>query len=270
MLDQLKRYAVLVVIMLLMVVTMLGYLRNRAYQGQLASLRNQLASSDRTVEELKGTYAKLAREDEGLKSSNKELQKLLSKTNQDLIAEQQLSVYWKGKYEFVLSHQPADPGAKPPFDPPAHQEACTASPKLYTASQDIGFIKLTVDTFTVDPSYQQRLTLSPGSKPLTLTLDLTRDREMKWRTHVTSSDDRVGVEIGVNSVNLEPLQPRWYERIRLHFDIGAGLDGPGALIGGGAAVQFGKFELGPSVWATTGGGQFGGLNFSWSPFQRGN
>lgn len=265
MLEHLKRYAAFGLIALLIVAVAYGYTRYRSYEGELARLRNEVASRDVTVEELKGTYAKLAREDSELKSSNRDLQRLLDKTKQELVAEQQVSLRWKGKYEYLLSHAPSDAGG---FKPPVHQDACTPAPRTYTASQDIGLLKLSIDTYTVDPSYQQRLHIEPGSKPLVLTLDLTRDSAGQWRSHVTSSDERIGVEIGVNSVNVEAFQLRWYERIKLHLDLGAGMNGGGILGGVGIAYQFGKFELGPTLWGTTSGHEFGGLNLSWAPFQR--
>jgi cell division protein FtsB len=268
MVEHLKKYAALGLITFLLVSTAYGYIRYRSYELELARLRNQVASKDQTVEELKGTYTKLSQENDRLKSSSKELQGLLDRTKQDLIAEQQLSVYWKGKYEYMLSHSPAPIPDDGGFKPPAKQDVCTPLPKLYTATQDIGLLKLTVDTYTVDPSYQQRLRIDPGSKPLKLTLDLTRDSKQQWHTHVVSSDDRIGVDIGLNSVNISPLDLRWYERIRLHADLAASLSGVGLLTGVGAGYQFGPYELGPRVWMTTDGHGFGGLSLSWAPFMK--
>ena len=270
MIEQLKRYAAFILIALLLAAAIFGYAKYRSYESTVADLRNQVAARDKTTEELKDTYTKLAQENSGLKSSNGDLQRLLHSTKQDLIAEQSLSVYWKGQFRYQLEHQhiPLPSGVQPPFTAPAKQEACTPVPQLYSSVKDIGLLKLTIDTFTVDPSYQQQLTVGPGSKPLQLTLDLTRDQDRQWHTHVVSSDERIGVEIGVNSVNISSLSLRWYERIKLHTDIGVGLGSGGVLAGLGIAVQFGQFELGPSVWGTTGGQEFGGLNFSWAPFQR--
>lgn len=265
MLDQLKKYAALFILAAFIVVAVWGYLKYRSYEKQLADLRNQVAAKDKTVEELKNTYTKLAMENDDLKSSNSDLQKLLDKTKQSLIAEQQATVYWKGAYQYVLTHQPKpdDGGFKPPVNP----TSCTAQPKTYTAGQDLGVIRVDVDTFTKDPDYQQKLTLSPGSKPLTLTLDLTRDRNLQWHTHVVSSDDRFGVDIGVNQVNLSPLEENFWDKIGVLVDVGA--SGSGLLGGFGLDYELGKFSVGPHVWGTTSnGGQYWlGASLRWTPFK---
>jgi hypothetical protein len=266
MFEQLKKYLAFLLMAALLAAVVFGYVKYRGYQNELADLRNQVASKDKTVEELKNTYTKLAIESDGLKASNADLAKLLKKTDQDLIAETQARVYWKGKYEYDIAHHPAAPGDPGSFKPPATQVACTDKPQTYSGTQDIGLLKLTVDTFTVDPSYQTKLKIEPGSKPLILTLDLTRDAKKQWHQHVQSSDDRIGVEIGINSVNIEPLQLRWYERLKVHIDVGAG---NGIITGAGGAVQFGAFDLGPSIWAvpTLTPKPFYGINFSWAPFK---
>lgn len=264
MLEQLKKYAAFILMALLVAAAIYGYVKYSSYETELAKLRNQAAKSDKTVEELNGRYTKLAGENDDLKSSDAELQKLYNKTKQDLIAEAQFTAYWKGKYVYEVGHKPgqSDPG----FKPPATQVACTAEPQTYTGVQDIGLLKLTVDTYTVDPSYQTKLSVEPGSKPLKLTLDLTRDRSKQWHTHVASSDERIGVDIGLNSVNIEPLEEHWYEKLKVHLDAGAG---NGVLMGAGASYQVGQFDLGPNVWSVPAAGPkpFYGVNFNWAPFK---
>jgi hypothetical protein len=264
MFEYLKKYSALIVIAILLGAVVYAYVKYRGYQSELANLRNQVAEKDRTVEVLKGQYTKLAGENTDLKASDAELRKLLKKTNQDLVAETEAKVYWKGRYVWVIENKPKPDGD---FKPPPVQLACTDKPQTYTGVQDIGLLKLTIDTFTVDPSFQNKLIVEAGSKPLVLTLDLTRDANKQWRTFVKSSDERIGVEIGINSVNIEPLQPRWYERLKVHVDVGAGLSDGGVLGGLGVGYQFGAFDLGPSIWGTTAGGTYGGMNLSWAPFK---
>jgi len=268
MLESLKKFAVYVVIALALVVAIWSYVVRYRYEGQLADLRNQAASKDKTTEEFKNTFTKLAGENDDLKSSSKDLQKLLSKTNQDLIAETQAKVYWKGRTEYELSHRPVAPvpGTPEPFKPPVAQVACTEKSQVYTSTEDIGLLKLTIDTYTIDPSYQTKLRIDPGSKPLVLTLDLTRDQKRQWHTHVVSSDDRIGVDIGINTVNIEPLAMRWYEHLKIVGDIGAG--SRGLLAGVGMTYGFGKWEAGPKFWATTDASTFTGATIVFIPFKR--
>lgn len=263
--EQLKKYAALVIFVALLAVSLWGYLKYRSYEKTLADLRNQVAAKDKTTEELKGKYTKLVQENGDLKSSDAELQRFLNKSKQDLIAESQLTAYWKGKYSYEVGHKPLTPVSGQPTAP-ASPNTCTEAYATYRGQQDIGFLLLTIDTTTLDPTHKTSLTVEPGSKPLKLTLDLTRDAKQQWHTHVVSSDDRIGVDIGINSVNIEPLQGRWYEKLKLHLDIGAG---DGFLAGVGATAQFGQFDLGPSAWFSTvgGGSKFYGANISWALFK---
>lgn len=263
--EQLKKYSALVIIAALLAVAAFSYFKYQAYQQELADLRNQVAAKDKTVEELKGTYGKLATENERLKASSQDLQRLFDKTKQDLIAETQATITWKNAYVIALKHtpgQPVPPGPGP--TPPQPTQKCTEAPLLYSAVEDLGLLKLTIGTVTRDPDYTQSLKVEAGSKPLKLTLDLTRDGKKQWRNHVTSSDDRIAVEIGVASVNIAPLEQHWYERLKVVGDLGAGTSG---LLGGvGATYEFGKWEAGPKVWAYP-GGQAAGATFTYAPFK---
>jgi cell division protein FtsB len=272
MLAQLKKYLAFIVIAAMLGLVLFGWLKWHGYQKELADLRNQVAAKDKTTEELKDTYTKLDMENNSLKSSNASLQSLLNKTGQDLISEQQATVYWKGQYTVILKHEKetADAGVPPDFKPPETQVACTPAPQEYVASTDIGILKFDVHTFTVDPSYQQNLVISAGTKPLVLTVDLTRDQNMQWHSHVVSSDSRIGVDLGINSVNISQLEEKWYEKIRLSADFGGGLGG--ILAGVGASYQFGNFDVGPHVWgvAGTNSGVFFGASVGWNPFKKSN
>ena len=84
--EQLKKYAALVIFAALLIVSLWGYLKYRSYEKTVADLRNQVASKDTTYEELKGKFTKLAQENDNLKSSDAELQRLFDKSKQDLIA----------------------------------------------------------------------------------------------------------------------------------------------------------------------------------------
>jgi cell division protein FtsB len=233
-----------------------------------ANLRNELAGKDKTTEELADTYTKLDMENKSLKSSNAQLQSLLDKTKQDLISESQLSLYWKGQYEYVLSHAVSPATTADPFKPAPVTSACTTAPQTYRATQDLGVVSVTVDTYTLDPGYQQHLLVGPGGTPLKLTLDITRDQALQWHTHVVSSDPRVGVNIDVASVNVQQLEEKWYEKLRLKADLGVG--GKGALVGLGASYGVGKWDLGPSLWGVSGAGTFWGATIGWTPWKQVN
>jgi hypothetical protein len=271
MLEQLKKYFALLIFVAFLALAAWGYFKYNAYQNELADLRNQVASKDKTIEDVKNSYTKLASENTDLKTTNEVLNDLYKKTGQDLIAQTQATVYWKGKYEYNLTHKPVNnspsvviPGvANGPVVQP--QSSCTKEALSYVSVQDIGLLKLTLKNTTVDPNYSETLTVEPGSKPLQLTLDLTRDKKRQWRSRVTSSDERIGVDIGVNSVNIEPLEEKWYERIKLVGDLGVG---PTGILGGfGVVYELEWFDVGPKVWATP-SGQFAGATITYAPFKK--
>ena len=269
MFDKINKFFPYVAMAALALMISWGAWKFNNYENELVRLRNQAAEKDKTVEVLKDTYTKLATENEDLKASNKEVQKLLDKSKQDLLTETQATVTWKQAYQYALTHGPGQPPMLPPGQPPPVVQKCTESPLVYTSVQDIGLLKLTIDTTTIDPGYTQRLTVDKGSKPLKLTLNITRDRNKQFHSLVTSSDERLAVDIGVNSVNFEPLEERWYERLKLVADIGAG-NGLDSLVGVGGTYEFGKWELGPKFWLTTSGKSYAGATFSWAPFKQVN
>jgi hypothetical protein len=273
MLEQLKKYLALLIFVAFLALAAWGYFKYNAYQNELADLRNQVASKDKTIEDIKNSYTKLASENTDLKTSNEVLNDLYKKTGQDLIAQTQATVYWKGKYEYNLTHNPVGnangSGVGVVHGPvavePVQQKDCTKEPLPYVSMQDIGLLKLTLKTTTRDPEYKETLVVEPGSKPLQLTLDLTRDKKKQWRSRITSSDERIGVDIGVNSVNIEPLEEKWYERIKLVGDLGVG---PTGILGGfGVVYELEWFDVGPKVWATP-SGQFAGATITYAPFKK--
>ena len=268
MLEKLKTYTIVGLVIAIVGVVAYGYIRDRSSQSEITRLHNEAAVADTTHKELQNSFTRLSEERDGLKTRVDGMQKLLDQNHQVLVAEQQISLGLKQTLEYTLKHQPKPPDPKDPgggFIPPAHQEACTAAPQAYTASQDIGFLKFRVDTFTVDPSYQQKLFVDPGDKPLQLTLDLTRDKNKQWHYHVTPSDPRVSVNIDRAVVNLEPLSGRWYERIWL--DSAAGLSNKSGIVDLGVSYEFGRYKLGPKMWQQLPGERWYGLSLSYAPFK---
>lgn len=287
MFEQLKKYLAIAALVAVAIIIFLSYGKYVAYEAELARLRNQVAEKDQTIESQAGVYTKLARENADLKSSSESVRKELEKLKQDLVAEQQLTVSLKSQVDVYKKcnnrggvYDPAGKGCSvTPVAPPSGDGGVSPPPtgdspvcevlRYDSGWEDMGFVASRCELVTSSPP-EFKLSLGPGGKPLKLTVDLSRDKNMQWHTYVTSSDPRFAVDIGLNSVNLEPVQDQWYERIRLHADLGVGLDAGGVMGGLGASYQFGKFELGPSVWGVTAGGgkAYVGLNVSWSPFKR--
>ena len=231
-------------------------------------LRNALAKADTTHQVLQNSYTRLVEENSNLRADKADMRKLLDQQHQALVSEQQVSLGLKKTLEFTLQHQPKPPDPKDPnggFNQPAHQEACSSQPKVYTASEDIGFLKFRVDTFTVDPSYQQKLFVDPGAKPLQLTLSLTRDKNKQWHYYVTPSDPRVTANIDKAVVNLEPLGTHWYERLWIDTSLGVSSKGGAASVG--ASYEWKKYKLGPYISQELPNNRTYGINFSYASFK---
>ena len=267
MFEKAKDFVLIGALVALAGLAVFDYMRGRVHDAQSEAVRNQLALADKTHETDAGSYTRLSTENESRKSELASVQKQLDQTKQSLVAEQQVSLTWKKKYSFVLSHQAKPPEAGPPeFGPPAVQAACTPTPQTYNSVQDLGWMKLSLDTFTVDPSYQQHLDVLPGDKPLGLTLDLSRDKGKQWHYTVTPSDPRLSVNIDRANISLDALNTHWWERIWVNG--GAGVSNTAGIVDAGVDYEFGRYQLGPHLWQTVPGTRYYGLHWAWAPFKQ--
>ncbi len=227
----------------------------RQHSSEVRELQNQLAAKDKTIEVQKDVYAKLTLQVEDLKTS----------IDTSTAAGQRLADEVKKSKGDLLSVSNALIQLRDQVAKGKGTQTEQAGRKRVEFGQDFGYARVDGFTLTDPPEFQ--LKLGQGSRPLKLALALTQQRDRSWRTLVASSDPNVAVDIGITAVNPLILEPRWYEKLRVHLDLGAG---DGVLAGAGASYSFGRFDLGPSVWATTlgGGSKFYGLNLSWAPFKR--
>jgi hypothetical protein len=269
--EKFWKYLTIVMMAALVALSVYGYFALKAKDDDNADLRNALAKKDETIKTLDGAFKKLVVEHDNLKATNKDLQTTIEKAKQEVISAQQIGVYWEGKFNDAVTLLP-NPF---PFDPgewkkPGPQK-CTAEPAEFRAVNDYGMFLAGCKLYTYDPDTQVHTLVEPGTRPLKLNFALTRDKNKMWHSYVKVEppDDKVlRVEIGETSVNMEPLEERWYEKLSIHIDLGVGSSG--VLGGVGGAYRFGQFNLGPSIWGVTsgtGGSSFYGINFSWSPFK---
>ena len=269
--DKISKYINFVLIALIIAISIFGYIRYTRYETDLTKLRNALAQADKTIETVKGTFTRLTMEISGLKATNTELQKTIEKQKLDVITAEQLAITWRKKYNVYVKTHPDTDVHPPDWWSPIGPIACTPQQNPLTAEQDFGLVKSTVYLMTADPQTQVRLALGPGGRPLKLNLALTRDKDKTWRSFVTvepPDDENISVDIVSTAVNMEPLDERWYEKLKLHMDFGVG---SGVLGGAGLSYELGNIDFGPSIWGATsgnGGSVFYGLNFSWAPFKK--
>lgn len=270
--DKIWKYLTLGLMAVLVALSIYGFFKFRSFDAEATRLRNELASKDKTVQTIDGAYTKLVQEFDNLKVTNADLQKTIQKSKQDVISAQQIAVFWQKKYDTAVKPVPVPPGTPgSPSDWVAGgKETCEAEQTEYSAVSDYGLVKAGCRVLTYDPGIQTRTILEPGSRPLRLDLALTRDTNKQWHSYVkvaAPDDQNISIDIGSTSVNIEPLELKWYEKISVGVDLGIG---SGVLAGANANYEFGQFRLGPSLWGvitSDKGSVFYGLNFQWSPFK---
>lgn len=259
--DKLVKYvAVGLGILLVLGALYLAYVRH-ANAAQVTQLQNEIAKRDQTIEVQKGVYAKLAQDTQNLKglldTSQEEQRRLkeeLDKSKGQITALTQVNIRLQKQIAtgtgpvIIIPPKPGESG-------PSYQVAFDKTFGLYR-----------VWGSTIAPAGTYVLHLDQ-EQDLKLAVALARQKDGSWKSYVTSNDPNTKVDIGVTAIDETVFAIKWYERMKLHIDLGVG---DGVFGGVGLSYQFGKFDIGPSVWGfTEGGGRtVYGLNFAWSPFLR--
>lgn len=245
-----------------------------SYEKRIAKLQNDMAEKDKTIEIQKGLYTRLTVQTEGIKDTldkkDEQVKSLLDqvkKQKQELLTATSVVVQWKKAYESLATATqttvPADP-MKLPKDGEA-----TVNREKVDFHKDFGY--LNVDGWTLTNPPQAWIRVSQG-RPLKITLALSQDKEKKWHTYATSSEENIGVDISVTSVNPHMLSPKWYENIGIVTGLGVGTNqsGLGALFSVGLNYRIKQFSIGPQVWLGLNDvvDKYYGVNFEYRPFQR--
>jgi len=245
------------------------------HQKAVLKLQNELAEKDKTIEVQKNLYTKLTLQTQNVQGTLdkrdaqvKELEDQINKNKQQLLDATTLVATWKKAYE-GLANATQTTVPPDPKNPPSNPVDVAKGREKVDFHEDFGYIKVDGWTLTNPPQAWVRLT---QGRPLKLTLALSQDKDKGWHTYATSSEDNIGVDIQVTSVNPFVLQPHWYEKIGIAVDLGAGTNvgGVGALVGLGVNYQFKQFTLGPHVWLGINNvvDKYYGVAFEWRPFQR--
>jgi len=263
--------------LLIVVLTLTGawavhlYLEGRSQGSQIVSLQESLVSKDKTIEEQKGVYAKLAADSANISAlldkqdlQIKELQRQVSQSGEKLLAANSVTIGFQRKIDADAKAKQTDiksSGKLADFIPiPAHKR------ERVDFSRDFGFVG--VDGYTITDPAEAHLSLVPG-KPLKVSLVISEQRDGSWKTYATSSDNDVSVDIGLSAVNRNVLAPPWYTNLGFRAELGGGYYG--ALVGLGVDYTIGQVELGPSAWTTVqsnGAHFFFGADVIWRPFER--
>lgn len=259
--ETILKYATLLLMVVLLVVMSIGSYKIWKYEEKITGLQNQLAETAKTIEIQKGLFEKLTLKVDDARTlvdtnsqQGKDLLDQVKREHATLLSVQNLTLTIKDKvFSGTGSQTVVDKGRiKVEFN--KDDGLFNASGFTLTAPPDGS------DTSHYEVKIKQRETLK-----LIATLD--QDKDGAWKSKVSSSSPDLKIDIGVAGVNPYLLEQKWYEKLKVHTDLGVG---PGVLVGVGASYQVGAFDFGPSIWGTTASGPsvFYGLNFSWSPFKK--
>lgn len=231
--------------------------RNR-YESKIASLQNQIAGQDHTIEVQNGLYEKLAQNLGDARSAldtstaqGKELADQLKRDHEQLVQVTNVVIQLKDQVArgqgTVTTNVPEAPGET-----------------RVTFTQQFGLYHVYGSTLSPSGKYELHL---DQTLPLKLGVALARDKTGAWHSLISSSDSDTKIDIGVTGIDESAFAPAWYEKLGVHLDLGAG---PSGVLGGvGLLYKIGKFALGPTVWGVTdNSGAYYGLNLSWMPFER--
>ncbi|MHB8407933.1 MAG: hypothetical protein ACYDHY_07605 [Acidiferrobacterales bacterium] len=263
MLDKIKNYLILLLLLTIGVLLAAGAIKKSAYDKQVVILQNQAAAQAKTIEDQKGLFEKLALQETNVQSmldttnaQVKELQSQLKKSNEDLASAVEVTLQLKAQnadLKLASGAQTTVPST------------VKGQPDRTKVAFDKDFGTVKVDGFTLTNPPEANISLLP-STPLKLTVALSQDKTKVWHAYATSSDPNIGVNIDLAAVNPYIEAPKWYENIGVDADAAVGT---GGVLGGlGLSYKFGKFEAGPKVFATVTdkADVFYGAGFVWHPF----
>jgi hypothetical protein len=260
--DNIVKYVAIGLIVVLVVGAGLAWWKNRAYAQQIASLQNQVAQRDVTVEVQKDLYSKLAQNmtnvQGALDTRDAQVKELADQVKQD-----QAQLVQVTNLIIQLQKQVAKGTGK----------VSTTAPEIPTGETQVSFDQkfglYRTYGYTLSPSGKYEVHLDQ-TDPLKMSVAMARDSTGAWHAYATSNDPGTKVDIGLTGIDESAFVPKWYEKLRVHADVGAGSGG--VLFGTGASYPIGKFDIGPSVWATpqgTGAQTFVGATVGWRPFAKG-
>jgi hypothetical protein len=260
-LGLLKKYwFVVVALVAILAIGYVGYgCGQRSRDDALAALATKLAQSEKTSEIKDDLYATSIIQIDDLtklldtkQAEVLRLKQQLDQSQAQLLATEELVVRWKKAYEGVVNAHQSDGGTSP-TDP-------TIVRKRVDFDGSFGPIAVVGHTLTDPPEGYVSIT---QTRPLKLTVAVTRNRDGTWGSLVTSSEPNMAVDVVLGGVNPGILSPTWRQRIW----VDAGVDflmGQSASLG--ASYHFGRFSLGASCSAWS-DGHGCGLTVGYRPFK---
>jgi hypothetical protein len=230
------------------------------------AFNNQVAKLEGTIKETETAYSTRGIEVEDLKSQNKELQNKIKSRDEDIAALGQAVLQWKDKYYKITdAHGSFTDTSGGVIEIPADCQTCLSGLRLkvdFKQEQD----NVEVSGFTLtNPAYAE-IKLH-WTKPLVLDIILAKNDSGDFRIYVDPNDASV-VPTSLNlSVDPSVFSHKWYEKIMIGADIGAGTGVITSLRLGYEC--FNNWIIGPFITAEFDNQfrKFYGASVGWFPFR---
>jgi hypothetical protein len=264
----LKHVRTVLTVLAFAVLALVATVKIHGLQSQVTLAQNQAALASKTVEEDKGVFERQVQADKSalqsmLKGSDQQLQELRGLLKQK---SEQLDNATTVSVQLRKALQAQTTAVQTQQQPPAAGGGPSATSRVRVDfDHDFGWLRVTGYTLT-DPAYGF-LTINNGSRPLKLTVALSKDRQNAWHAYVTSSDVAISADVLIAAVDPSIRDVKWYERLGVMGNVGVG---DGLLVGAGLTLDIGRFTVGPAVWLSVNSqvSKYYGIAAVWRPFAR--
>ena len=220
---------------------------------QVQNLNNQIAQNQKTIQETKDSYSKLAIDASGLKSENSDLQSKIKSRDEKVASLTQINFQLKNQSLKISDAKQTNV-----------QQGTTQRTRV-DFQKSTNVVDVSGFTLTNPPEAQVDLNF----KDLNLQLALAKDDNGNFRVYLDDKNsDFTNVNLGLK-VDPSVFSKKWYELVGI---------GGGAMIGNnvfisniGIQVKIYHLLVGPMVGMVTGvpgNNKLYGLQFSWFPFEK--
>ena len=242
------------------------YISERKHDDEIRKLTNAISIQAETIEISKDVYEKQSVEIKTLNGllktsseANKRMLEEIEKRELKIASLNQLVVYWKKAYEGAVEATEEEEGEVSPDC----QVECSKVRTKVTFQKDFGFIRVDGHTLTHPPEGFVKV---EQVRPLRLTLAVVQDSAKKWSAIVSSSEENVGVNIELSSVDPFINKQKWYQKIGVGTTVAVG---QGLMSSVSATYQIGNFDIGPvyGFYSNDSVEKFFGLTANWKPFR---
>lgn len=206
----------------------------QALEGTQATIRTKEALYQTTLTQVDDARRLL----EAREVENRDMLRQLDAAKARVLTTERVSVRWIPRRAESIRATQADVRPTTPWE--AHRTRVDFS-------HDFGPFVVSGHTLT-DPA-EASLEVVQG-RPLALTLAVSRDRDGRWLSHVSSSDPDVRVDVTLGAVDPGVVGPRWYQRF---WATGAAGVLGGTSLGVGLEYRGDRYSLGPQCQLWSGG-----------------